>query len=68
LNIAETVWRKLKKEWFDPQDYLEKTNSSMQLTDGWQHSVSKRGLNLAILIKTYFDEVLIIPIVAFLVF
>ena len=24
LNIAETVWRKLKKEWLDPQDYVEK--------------------------------------------
>ena len=24
LNIAETVWRKLKKEWIDPEDYLEK--------------------------------------------
>jgi len=24
LNIAETIWRKLKKEWLDPQDYLEK--------------------------------------------
>jgi transposase len=24
LNIAETVWRKLKKEWIDPQDYTQK--------------------------------------------
>lgn len=24
LNIAETVWRKLKTEWIDPEDYLEK--------------------------------------------
>jgi transposase len=24
LNIAETVWRKLKKEWLNPEDYLEK--------------------------------------------
>jgi transposase len=24
LNIAETVWRKLKKEWINPEDYLEK--------------------------------------------
>jgi transposase len=22
LNIAETLWRKLKKEWLDPSDYL----------------------------------------------
>lgn len=26
LNIAETVWRKLKTEWVVPQDYLEKDN------------------------------------------
>lgn len=24
LNIAETVWRKLKKEWLNPNDYLTK--------------------------------------------
>jgi transposase len=24
LNIAETVWIKLKKEWLNPEDYLEK--------------------------------------------
>lgn len=24
LNIAETVWRKLKKEWLNPEDYLTK--------------------------------------------
>jgi transposase len=24
LNIAETVWRKLKKEWLNPEDYLNK--------------------------------------------
>jgi transposase len=24
LNIAETLWRKLKKEWLNPEDYLEK--------------------------------------------
>jgi transposase len=24
LNIAETVWRKLKKEWLNPEDYMEK--------------------------------------------
>jgi transposase len=24
LNIAETLWRKLKKEWLDPEDYMEK--------------------------------------------
>jgi transposase len=24
LNIAETLWRKLKKEWLDPPDYLTK--------------------------------------------
>ena len=24
LNLAETVWRKMKAEWIDPEDYLEK--------------------------------------------
>jgi transposase len=24
LNIAETIWRKLKTEWLSPEDYLEK--------------------------------------------
>lgn len=24
LNIAETLWRKLKKEWLNPEDYLNK--------------------------------------------
>lgn len=24
LNIAETMWRKLKMEWLTPEDYLEK--------------------------------------------
>lgn len=24
LNIAETIWRKLKKEWLDPEDYFDK--------------------------------------------
>jgi transposase len=24
LNIAETLWRKLKKEWLDPPDYIYK--------------------------------------------
>jgi transposase len=26
LNIAETLWRKLKKEWLRPEDYLESDN------------------------------------------
>ena len=26
LNIAETVWRKLKKEWLNPEDFLYKDN------------------------------------------
>jgi len=24
LNIAETIWRKLKKEWLNPEDYFDK--------------------------------------------
>ena len=23
LNLAETLWRKIKKEWISPEDYLE---------------------------------------------
>lgn len=23
LNLAETLWRKIKKEWINPEDYLE---------------------------------------------
>jgi transposase len=34
LNIAETVWRKLKKEWLDPKDYLEK-DSLRYATNRW---------------------------------
>ena len=26
LSIAETLWRKMKREWIDPDDYLEKDN------------------------------------------
>jgi transposase len=26
LNIAETMWRKLKKEWLNPEDYLYRDN------------------------------------------
>jgi transposase len=26
LNIAESLWRKLKKEWINPDDYLTKDN------------------------------------------
>ncbi|MDR0605385.1 MAG: IS630 family transposase [Bacteroidales bacterium] len=26
LNIAETLWRKLKKEWLNPEDYLYRDN------------------------------------------
>jgi hypothetical protein len=31
LNIAETLWRKLKKEWLDPPDYLTKDNLAYAL-------------------------------------
>jgi hypothetical protein len=24
LNLAETLWRKLKKEWLNPEDYRDK--------------------------------------------
>lgn len=31
LNIAETLWRKLKKEWLDPPDYLSKDSLAYAL-------------------------------------
>lgn len=31
LNIAETLWRKLKKEWLDPPDCLSKDNLAYAL-------------------------------------
>ena len=31
LNIAETLWRKLKKEWLDPQDYLSQDHLAYTL-------------------------------------
>ncbi len=31
LNIAETLWRKLKKEWLDPEDYLSKESLAYAL-------------------------------------
>jgi hypothetical protein len=31
LNIAETLWRKLKKEWLDPPDYLTKDDLAYAL-------------------------------------
>lgn len=31
LNIAETLWRKLKKEWLDPPDYLSKDDLAYAL-------------------------------------
>jgi hypothetical protein len=31
LNIAETLWCKLKKEWLDPQDYLTKEDLACAL-------------------------------------
>jgi transposase len=46
LNIAETVWRKLKKEWINPEDYMEKDTSIMQQTDAWPASEGRPKLNL----------------------
>jgi transposase len=31
LNIAETLWRKLKKQWLDPPDYMTKDNLAYAL-------------------------------------
>ena len=44
LNIAETLWRKLKKEWLDPEDYLDKD----QLFYAVNRCLANVGMNLKI--------------------
>ena len=41
LNIAETVWRKLKKEWLDPQDYTEK-DKLFYAVDRWLNALGSQ--------------------------
>jgi transposase len=41
LNIAETVWRKLKKEWINPEDYLEK-DRLFYATNRWLAALGKK--------------------------
>ena len=48
LNIAETVWRKLKKEWLRPEDY----ESSDDLT----YAVTQCLMNLGGMLKINFSE------------
>jgi transposase len=40
LNIAETVWRKLKKEWLNPEDYMEK-DKLFYAADRWPTALGK---------------------------
>ncbi|MDR2087074.1 MAG: transposase, partial [Dysgonamonadaceae bacterium] len=40
LNIAETVWRKLKKEWINPEDYLGK-DKLFYATNRWLATLGK---------------------------
>jgi transposase len=44
LNIAETIWRKLKKEWLNPEDYLNKDALFYALN----RSLANLGTNLNI--------------------
>jgi transposase len=41
LNIAETVWRKLKTEWLTPEDYLEK-DSLLYATNRCMANIGKK--------------------------
>jgi transposase len=45
LNIAETVWRKLRKEWLNPEDYPEKDKlfyaANRWLAALWHHPEGK---------------------------
>ncbi len=42
LNIAETWWRKLKKEWLDPQDY----QTTETLNQAIQRCLHKQKINI----------------------
>jgi transposase len=44
LNIAETLWRKLKKEWLNPEDYLGKD----ELFYATNRCLANVGMNLKI--------------------
>lgn len=47
LNIAETMWRKLKREWLVPEDYLEK--------DGLLYAVNRCMANIGTHLKINFS-------------
>ena len=47
LNIAETMWRKLKTEWLYPEDYLEK--------DSLFYAVNRCMANVGIKLKINFS-------------
>lgn len=48
LNLAETVWRKMKGEWIDPDDYIEK--------DALFYAVNRFLANLGKNVKIKFSE------------
>lgn len=48
LNLAETVWRKMKAEWIDPEDYLEK--------DSLFYAVNRFLANLGKNVKINFSD------------
>ena len=47
LNIAETLWRKLKTEWIIPEDYLQK--------DTLFYAVNRCMANIGISLKINFS-------------
>jgi len=50
LNIAETLWRKLKKEWLNPEDYLSKE----ELFYATNRCLANVGVNLKINFSLHF--------------
>ncbi|KAA6320910.1 hypothetical protein EZS27_029371, partial [termite gut metagenome] len=47
-NIAEIIWRKLKKEWLNPEDYSNK--------DSLFYAVNRYSANLGKNLKIQYDK------------
>ncbi len=47
LNLAETLWRKIKKEWINPEDYLENDALSYALNRCLATVGEKLGINFS---------------------
>ena len=48
LNIAETIWRKLKKEWLRPEDYVD--------ADSLAYATTQCLMNLGSMLKINYCE------------